>query len=39
MVSRAIERVILLHNLTKPCPIDAILPQDPNLLTRDPLRP
>lgn len=36
MVSRAIERVILLRNLTKPCPIDAILPQDPNLLKRDP---
>ena len=36
MVSRAIERVILLRNLANSCPIDAILPQDPNLLTRDP---
>ena len=36
MVSRAIERVILLRNLTNPCPIDAILPHDPNLLSRNP---
>lgn len=36
MISRAIERVILLRNLAKPCPIDVILPQDPNLLRRDP---
>lgn len=36
MVSRAIERVILLRNLTNPYPIDAILPQDPNLMMRDP---
>lgn len=35
MVSRAQERVILLRNLANPCPIDAILPKDPNLLRRE----
>jgi len=35
MVTRAIERLVLLHDRTKPCPIASILPQDPNLLKRD----
>lgn len=36
MVSRAQERLILLRNLlAERCPIDAILPHDPNLLIRD----
>lgn len=36
MVSRAIERVILLRDLNQPCALDAILPKDANLLKRDP---
>jgi len=34
MVSRAYERVILIHNLAKPCPLDVILPVDEALLKR-----
>lgn len=36
MVSRAIERVILLRDVTQPFPLDAILPQDATLLKRVP---
>lgn len=36
MVSRAIERVILLCKSGEDCPINAILPHDQNLLIRDP---
>ncbi len=35
MVSRAQERLILLRKGAKRCPIEAILPDDPNLLIRD----
>ena len=32
MVSRAIERVIIVQNTANPCPISAILPTDQNVL-------